>query len=164
MEELFTRDGIGTQITETSYEQIRAAAADDISGIMELLAPLEASGTLLKRPREVLETEISRFLIIERDGMVVGCAALYPYDTRAELACLATHPDYRNDNRGEILLDAIEANARTLGVKTIFALTTHTAQWFSDHGFISGSTEDLPSEKRALYNYQRNSKVLVKTL
>ncbi|MCH2567404.1 MAG: amino-acid N-acetyltransferase [Pseudomonadales bacterium] len=164
LEELFTRDGIGTQITETSYEQIRAAAADDISGIMELLAPLEASGTLLKRPREVLETEISRFLIIERDGMVVGCAALYPYDTRAELACLATHPDYRNDNRGEILLDAIEANARTLGVKTIFALTTHTAQWFSDHGFIPGSTEDLPSEKRALYNYQRNSKVLVKTL
>ena len=62
------------------------------------------------------------------------------------------------------ILDAIEANARTLGVKTIFALTTHTAQWFSDHGFIPGSTEDLPSEKRALYNYQRNSKVLVKTL
>ena len=164
LEELFTRDGIGTQITEISYEQIRSAAADDISGIMELIAPLEANGSLVKRPRETLETEISRFLVIERDGMVVGCAALFPYDTHAELACLATHPEYRNDNRGEALLAATEANARTLGVKTIFVLTTHTAEWFTDHGFVPGGTTDLPREKRALYNYQRNSRVLIKTL
>lgn len=164
LEELFTRDGIGTQITETSYEQIRAASADDISGIMELITPLEASGTLVKRPRETLETEISRFLVIERDGMVVGCAALYPFETHAELACLATHPEYRNDNRGETLLNAVENRARALGVQTIFVLTTQTSQWFTDHGFVAGSTNDLPRGKRELYNYQRNSRVLVKPL
>jgi amino-acid N-acetyltransferase len=47
-------------------------------GLIELLRPLEEEGILVRRSRERLETEINRFAVIERDGMIVGCAALYP--------------------------------------------------------------------------------------
>lgn len=164
LEELFTRDGAGTQVTKQSYEQIRNANADDVAGIVELIRPLEDEGILVKRPRELLESEVDRFTIIERDGMIVSCAALYPFGNRGELACLATHPDYRNDDRAERLLVEIETRARRLGMESIFALTTHTAHWFIEHGFRKADIDALPEERRSLYNYQRNSKMLEKVL
>ena len=39
---------------------------------------MEEEGILVRRSREQLEMEIDLFQIIERDGMVIGCAALYP--------------------------------------------------------------------------------------
>ncbi|XOV86078.1 MAG: amino-acid N-acetyltransferase [Pseudomonadota bacterium] len=164
LEELFTRDGAGTQVTRQSYEQIRAARPDDVAGIIELITPLEAEGVLVKRPRELLESEISHFTVIERDGMIVSCAALYPFNDRGELACLATHPDYRNNDRGERLLQQIEANARAQHMKAIFVLTTRTAHWFLERGFTPTRVEDLPDARRNLYNWQRNSKLFEKRL
>ena len=51
-------------------------------------------GTLVRRGRELLEQEIERFTVVEHDGVLVGCAALYPFseDNAAELACLAVTP------------------------------------------------------------------------
>lgn len=164
LQELFTRDGAGTQITRLSYEQIRPATADDVGGILELIEPLEAEGFLVKRPRERLESEINQFTVIERDGMIVSCAALYPFGDRGELACLATHPEYQNNNRGEILLTAIEKQAKALSLGVIFVLTTRTAHWFTEHGFRPASVENLPERRKQLYNWQRNSKLFEKKL
>jgi amino-acid N-acetyltransferase len=164
LEELFTRDGSGTQIVEESYEQLRVATADDVAGILELISPLEQHGILVKRSRELIESEIDHFNIIERDGMIVACAALYPFEGKGELACLATHPDYRNDNRGELLLQRIEADARELGLSSLFVLTTQAAHWFVDRGFEEQSIDVLPEGRKSLYNYQRNSKYLNKTI
>ena len=96
LEELFTRDGCGTQVIGNSYEQIRTASIEDVPGILKLIAPLEESGALVKRSRELLESEIQQFVVIERDGLLISCAALYHYNKSGELACLVTHPDYRN--------------------------------------------------------------------
>lgn len=166
LQELFTRDGEGTLLSDTPYEDIRTATIRDVGGILELLKPLEEKGVLVKRSREKLETEINHFAVLERDGMIVGCAAMYPFPQNgtAELACLAIHEDYRNTGRGDILLRFIEDTARQAGVVTLFALTTQTAHWFRERGFVSGEHKDLPGAKRALYNYRRNSKVLLKTL
>ena len=164
LQELFTRDGAGTQITRVSYEQIRAATPEDVPGIIELIQPLEAQGILVKRPRELLESEVSHFTVIERDGMIVTCAALYPFEEKGELACLATHPDYRDDNRGELILGAIEQKARSLSMKSIFVLTTHTAHWFTERGFKPVDVESLPERRKSLYNWQRNSKLFEKKL
>ncbi len=89
-------------LTAEPYEEIRTAGIDDVGGILELLAPLEESGVLVRRSRELLETEIGRFSVVELDGAVIGCAALYcyPKEQMAELACVAVHPDYRNGKRG----------------------------------------------------------------
>lgn len=164
LQELFTRDGAGTQITRVSYEQIRPATPEDVAGIIELISPLESEGVLVRRPRELLESEINHFTVIERDGMIVSCAALYPFDDRGELACLATHPDYREDSRGEMLLAAIEKQARALAMSAIFVLTTHTAHWFTERGFKPVGVEALPQRRQQLYNWQRNSKLFEKKL
>ncbi len=163
--ELFTRDGGGTMILQESYEQVRQASIDDVGGILELIRPLERSGVLVRRSREVLETEIDRFVVVERDSAIIGCAALYPYqDDSAELACVAVHDDYRGSNRADQMLSQIEQQARSQGVKRLFVLTTRTAHWFQERGFVAIDQSSLPEGKQALYNLQRNSKVFEKQL
>ncbi|MBL3527532.1 MAG: amino-acid N-acetyltransferase [gamma proteobacterium endosymbiont of Lamellibrachia anaximandri] len=166
LQELFTRDGSGTLITAEPYEETRTATIDDIGGLLELLEPLEAEGALVRRSRELLETEIERFTLMERDGMAVACAALYPYakEGMAELACVVVHPDYRDGGRGDRLLEQMETTARSQGIRQLFLLTTHTAHWFRERGFVTAELKFLPIKRRQLYNYRRNSKVLIKQL
>ena len=166
LEELFTHDGSGTLIANDDYEQARVADIEDVGGILELIEPLEHEGILLKRSRELLETEISRFRLLERDGRIIACAALYPFpaDGCGEIACIVSHPDYRGGQRGQRLLLELEQEARRLGLDRVFVLTTQTAHWFIEQGFLESSRDDLPGEKQSLYNLQRNSKVFFKKL
>jgi len=166
LQELFTRDGSGTMISNSPYDVIRPAGIDDINGILELLEPLERQGVLVERSREKLELEIDHFTVMERDGVIIACAALYPFTAEhtAEFACLAVHPDYNNEGRGEQLLSLLENAAVKRKFKSIFVLTTHAEHWFLEHGFASATLHDLPVERKGLYNFQRNSKVLIKQL
>ena len=165
LQELFTRVGSGTLISQESYDQLRAADANDVNGILTLLQPLEDAGVLVRRSRELLETELHRFYVIERDGLITACAALYPYSAiEAELACVAVHPDYRGSHRGARLLQQIEDEAQRRNYQRIFVLTTQAAHWFIEHGFSEGAVEQLPAERQRLYNYQRNSKIFLKQL
>lgn len=161
LEELFTRDGTGSLVMRNHYEQLRQASIEDVGGILKLIKPLEESGILVKRSRERLENEIEHFSVIERDGMIIGCAALYIYpgDKCAELACVATHRDYRGKNRGERLLTKVGEYALAQNIKRIFVLTTVTAHWFLEQGFVETDLTALPEQKKQLYNFQRNSKV-----
>ncbi|MFC0665467.1 amino-acid N-acetyltransferase [Azotobacter chroococcum] len=164
--ELFTREGGGTLVTQEQFEKLREATIEDVGGLLELISPLEEQGILVRRSREVLEREIGQFSIVERDGLIIACAALYPIaDSEAgELACLAVSPDYRHGGRGDELLERIEARARALGLKTLFVLTTRTAHWFRERGFQPSGVERLPAARASLYNYQRQSKVFEKAL
>ncbi len=164
--ELFTRDGAGTLVTAEPYELTRTARIDDVRGILELLAPLEAAGVLVKRSRELLEQEIDRFTVVERDGTVVACAALYPFSDEglAELACVAVHPDYREAGRGDTLLQHIEQRARAMGLDGLFVLSTRTTHWFRERGFQNAPVERLPKGRRDMYNWRRGAKVFIKPL
>jgi len=164
--ELFTHDGIGSMVTRDPLEQMRDATIEDVGGVLRLIEPLEADGTLVKRSRELLEIEISRFCVLEHDKVIVGCAALYPFpnEKSAELACVAVHPDYRDLGAGEELLKWVEEKARRQRVKRLFVLTTRAAHWFIEHGFVEADVSSLPKQKQALYNYQRRSKVLIKSI
>ncbi|MCF7989511.1 MAG: amino-acid N-acetyltransferase [Thiohalocapsa sp.] len=164
LRELFTRDGAGTLISGEPFEELRAARLDDVPGILALLRPLEERGVLVPRPREHLEQDIDHFQVTERDGTVISCAALYPFpdERSAELACVAVHPAYRDQGRGDRLLERMEALARGRGTERLFVLTTQTAHWFQERGFVPGRIDDLPAERRELYNYRRNSRVYVK--
>lgn len=165
LRELFTHDGVGTVVTRESLENIREAKPDDIGALVALIEPMEAEGILVHRPRELLEREIDHFSIMEHDGIVVGCAALYRHaEDEAELACLAVSPEHREWGYGEQLMTRIERRARKLGIKRLFVLTTRTEHWFVERGFQRGTVDDLPAQKRDMYNYQRRSKVLFKTL
>jgi amino-acid N-acetyltransferase len=164
LSELFTRDGMGTMVHSDSYEQLRRATIDDVGGILELIAPLENEGILVRRSRELLETEIDRFHVLEKDGTIIACAAMYPFEESAELACVVTHPEYRKGGRASTLLTQMEKMARRQGIKQLFLLTTQTAHWFIEQGFVQAQIDDLPVARRRLYNYQRNSKIFIKNL
>ncbi len=166
LRELYTRDGSGTLITGQSYEGLRPARAEDVTGVLELLRPLEERGVLVRRSRERLESEIDRFFLMERDGLVIACAALYPYPDQGmgELASVAVHADYRGGRRGDKLLEHIQTIARTRGLRRLFVLTTQTAHWFQERGFVPAPRESLPPEKQVLYNERRNSLVFINDL
>ncbi|HFR5882298.1 TPA: amino-acid N-acetyltransferase [Shigella flexneri] len=166
LQELFSRDGIGTQIVMESAEQIRRATINDIGGILELIRPLEQQGILVRRSREQLEMEIDKFTIIQRDNTTIACAALYPFPEEkiGEMACVAVHPDYRSSSRGEVLLELIAAQAKQSGLSKLFVLTTRSIHWFQERGFTPVDIDLLPESKKQLYNYQRKSKVLMADL
>jgi amino-acid N-acetyltransferase len=164
--ELYTRDGVGSLISAKQFEHLHAATVEDISGILDLIHPLESIGTLIKRSREQLELEINNFHVIVRDQKIIACVALYNTDdpSIAELACLAVNPEYRGGNRGDKLFRHIAHLAHTQGKARLLVLTTQTTDWFRERGFEKGSVDELPANKKSLYNYQRNSQVLFKKL
>ncbi|MEZ5490099.1 MAG: amino-acid N-acetyltransferase [Gammaproteobacteria bacterium] len=165
LQELFTREGNGTLISNDSFEELRQAGIDDVGGILELIKPLEQAGTLVQRSRELLETEVTNFKVVAWEGMLIACAALYPLENASgEIACIAIHSDYQNRGLGKRLLTSLEKEARTRGLERVFILTTAATHWFLENGFRLSSVDELPESKKQLYNYQRNSKVLVKTL
>ncbi|MDE9542701.1 amino-acid N-acetyltransferase [Xenorhabdus bovienii] len=166
VQELFSREGSGTQIVMERSEQIRRANINDIGGILELIRPLEQTGILVRRSREQLEMEIDKFTLIEHDNVTIACAALYSYPDEkiGEMACVAVHPNYRNSSRGEVLLNSIAGQARQAGLEKLFVLTTRSIHWFQEKGFEPAEINMLPVEKQALYNYQRCSKILMLNL
>ena len=166
LQELFTRDGAGTLIAKDHKEQLSTATIDDVAGILELLAPLEAEGVLVKRSRELLEVEIDQFFVLKKEDVIVACAALYPYpDAKmGEVACVAIHPDYRKGNRGARLMAELEHEAKQQQLSAIFVLTTVSGHWFQEQGFIEQSMDKLPEGKQKMYNFQRKSKVFIKEI
>jgi amino-acid N-acetyltransferase len=166
LQELFTRDGTGTLVTKGGYDQVRSATIDDVAGILALIQPLEEAGLLVRRSRELLEQEIGNFIVDERDGTIIACAALYPFprEKTAELACVAVSASYASQGRGERLLANAEKRAKDLDLKSLFVLTTSTAHWFIERGFAEANIGRLPVKKQVMYNIQRNSKVFLKSL
>lgn len=166
LQELFTRDGAGTLIAKDHKEHIATASIDDVGGILELIQPLEEEGVLVKRSRKLLEMEIDRFIVLKKEEVIIACAAMYPYPevSMGELACVVIHPDYRKGNRGERLISAVEAFAKRQKLDQLFVLTTVSGHWFREQGFVETTIDELPDKKKELYNYQRKSKVLIKSV
>lgn len=164
LEELFTRDGHGTMVSVDEFDQIRPAKLEDTNGILSLIRPLEEQGFLVRRSRELLETEIDYFLVEVRDNAIIGCVGLYPFpkDDACELSCFAVDPNYRKMGRGDRLLEAVTQRAVAQKFSKLFVLTTKTEQWFKERGFEPVSPSTLPGEKN--YNTSRNAKVLMKKI
>uniref|UniRef100_N1QZ72 amino-acid N-acetyltransferase n=1 Tax=Aegilops tauschii TaxID=37682 RepID=N1QZ72_AEGTA len=89
--ELFTRDGAGTMIARDVYEGTRMATEEDLPGIRKLIYPLEESGVLVRRTDKELLEALYSFYVVERDGSVIACAALFPFpeDKSGEVAAIA---------------------------------------------------------------------------
>lgn len=164
--ELFSHDGVGTMVSEENLESLRQATFDDAGAIKTLIEPLEVNGTLVRRGRDRIERDIERFTVLEHDGILWGCAAMHPYPEEeiAELACLVVHPSWQGSGDGERLLKKIEHEARKQKFKKLFVLTTQTSHFFLKRGFVVGDIDKLPVERKRLYDWNRKSQVLIKTL
>jgi amino-acid N-acetyltransferase len=164
--EIYTHDGIGTMVVDEKLESVREATMDDVSGIVALIEPFEKDGTLVKRDSTEIERDAGYYTIIEHDGVIFGCAALYPYpeERTGEMAALTVSPDTQSQGDGERLLKRIESRARAQGLHSIFVLTTRTMHWFLKRGFVQVNAEWLPEARKRKYNWDRKSQVLVKKL
>ena len=164
--EVYVHDGIGTMVVDEKLESLREATGDDVADILKLIEPFEKDGTLVKRSRTEIERDVGNYTILEHDGVIFACAALYPYpeNRSAEMAALTVSPDSQGQGDGERVLKRIEQRARTMGLDSIFVLTTRTMHWFLKRGFVQADPEQLPEARRRQYNWDRKSQVLVKKL
>jgi amino-acid N-acetyltransferase len=164
--EVFTHDGIGTMVVDEKLESLRQASADDIGGVLHLIEPFERDGTLVKRDRTEIERDISDYTVIEHDGVIFGCAALYPYPEgkTGEMAAFTVSPQVQGQGDGERILKRVEQRARALGLESIFVLTTRTMHWFIKRGFVQVDADWLPEARKRKYNWDRRSQVFVKKL
>ena len=164
--EVYTHDGIGTMVVDEKLESLREATADDIGGILQLIEPFEQDGTLVKRDRTEIERDIDHYTVIEHEGVIFGCAALYPYPEAhtGEMAALTVSNEVQGQGDGERMLKRVEQRARAMGLASIFVLTTRTMHWFIKRGFVQADPDSLPEARRRLYNWDRRSQVLVKKL
>jgi amino-acid N-acetyltransferase len=166
LQEVYTHDGIGTMVVDEKLESLREATSDDVGGILQLIEPFERDGTLVRRERTEIERDITNYTVIEHDGVIFGCAALYPYPEAgtAEMAALTISPHVQGQGDGERILKRVEQRAKGMGLKSIFVLTTRTMHWFIKRGFVHVEPEWLPEARKRKYNWDRRSQVLVKTL
>ena len=164
--EVYVHDGIGTMVVDEKLEELREATSDDVGGILQLIEPFEKDGTLVKRDRTEIERDIDHYTIIDHDGVIFACAALYPYPEArtAEMAALTVSPQSQGQGDGEKVLKRIEQRARAMGLKSIFVLTTRTMHWFIKRGFVQVDPDWLPEARKRKYNWDRKSLVLVKKL
>jgi amino-acid N-acetyltransferase len=164
--EVYTHDGIGTMVVDEKLESLREANADDVASIVRLIEPFEQDGTLVKRDRTEIERDIANYTVIEHDGVIFGCAALYPYPEAktAEMAALTISPQVQSQGDGERILKRVEQRAKAMGLTSIFVLTTRTMHWFIKRGFQQVDADWLPEARKRKYNWDRRSQVLVKPL
>ena len=164
--EVYVHDGVGTMVIDEKLESLREATADDIGGILQLIEPFERDGTLVKRDRTEIERDVGQYTVIEHDGVIFGCAALYPYPEArtAEMAALTVSPNVQSQGDGERILKRVEQRAKAMGLESIFVLTTRTMHWFIKRGFEQVNPEWLPDARKRKYNWDRKSLVLVKKL
>jgi amino-acid N-acetyltransferase len=164
--EVYVHDGIGTMVVDEKLESLREATVDDVGGILQLIEPFEQDGTLVKRSRTEIERDMGNYTVIEHDGVIFACAALYPYPEArtAEMAALTVSPDVQGQGDGEKVLKRIEQRAKSAGLESIFVLTTRTTHWFLKRGFVLVDPDWLPEARRRLYNWDRKSQVLVKKM
>ena len=164
--EIYVHDGIGTMVVDEKLEELREATADDVGGILQLIEPFEKDGTLVKRDRTEIERDIANYTIVEHDGVIFACAALYPYPEArtGEMAALTVSPQSQGQGDGEKILRRVEQRARAMGLESIFVLTTRTMHWFLKRGFVQVDPEWLPEARKRKYNWDRRSMVFVKKL
>jgi amino-acid N-acetyltransferase len=164
--EIYVHDGIGTMVIDEKLESMREATGDDVGGILQLIEPFEKDGTLVKRGRTEIERDAGNYTIIEHDGVIFACAALYPFPEAktGEMAALTVSPSVQGQGDGERVLKRIEYRARAAGLDSIFVLTTRTMHWFLKRGFVQMDPDWLPDARKRKYNWDRKSQVLVKKL
>ena len=116
--------------------------------------------------RNEIERDIANYTLIEHDGVIFGCAALYPYPEArtGEMLALTVSPQSQSQGDGERILKRIEQRARAAGLDSIFVLTTRTMHWFIKRGFAVVDPGWLPEARQRKYNWDRRSQVLVKKL
>ena len=159
--EIFSDLGSGTMIYSQNYGRIRDMIREDIPSVLSVMQPFVDNGVLLPRSKEILLNQLSDYIVYELDGAIRACAALLPYsDGQMEIAGVAVEKTCSNIGIGPKMIMFLVERAKKLHAKSIFLLTTQTADWFEKLGFVASEVSTLPEKRKELWTPQRGSKVM----
>ena len=158
--EIFSGLGSGTMIYTGNYGKVRPMVQTDIPSVLAIMRPFVESGKLLPRSEESVAASLEDYIVFELDGGVHACASLHFYsDGQAEIAAVAVDENYAHMGIGPKLMDNLIEQATEGEATSIFIMTTQTADWFEQLGFVEDDINTLPPERRAIWSRDRNSKV-----
>lgn len=125
---------------------IRAARAEDVDAVQELIDGYAAQDLMLSRSREFLIDHLRDYIVAEDENGFAGCGALAVL-TRdlAELRSLAVRPTASRRGVGKALVDGCVEQAKRLGLRRVFALTL-VPEFFERCGFTLISLGRLPEK------------------
>jgi amino-acid N-acetyltransferase len=135
-----------THADEGQLLQVRKAILTDISPLLELINRYASMGIMLPRNEFELSESIRDFTVILAGDRLVGCGALHFYGpATGEVRSLAVNPQWRNRGVGRQLMAALETEAQTHGLDSIFAFT-YVPGFFEKFSFAEIDRAELPSK------------------
>jgi amino-acid N-acetyltransferase len=109
---------------------------------------IPAIAALLKSyslPAEDFGPHLKHFIVVRRNGEVLGCVGLEAEETLGLLRSLAVKREYQNQGIAQDLCSRLEREADALGVHQLFLLTTTADQFFAKRGFEIVNRDDAPA-------------------
>lgn len=164
LKELFSNEGVGTMVYGGVYRQIRMLKEEDISELLGLIGRSVRRTQLVPRTYEQVLESLSDYAVIEVDGNVLGCVALYAYEDVGEIACLYVKQTHEGTGYGKDLVEFMEKRALKLGLTSVFALTNSASTFFEQKlGYHQVAIDTLPKVRRdSLASSGRSSQAYLK--
>jgi len=160
LKELFSNLGVGTMVYVDEYDSVRAIHSRDLPDILRLMEPLMQKGILIRRNPEQIQEKKNDYSVFEIDGSIRACGALHDWgESQGEIAAVATDPQYTDLGLGRKIVGFLIEKGRKLNMRRVFVLTTQSQDWFESLGFKEVTVDTLPAQKRAVYDYNRKSKI-----
>ncbi len=163
LSEIFSDIGQGTMIYKSNYGSIRPMIQSDIPLVLSLMHPAIEKGLLLERSEHDLLNTYTDYVVYEMDGGIKACAALHSFSEKdsltSEIAGVVVDENFSRIGIGPNLISYLIEKAKSSGAKSVFILTTQTADWFESLGFAQDSIENLPEARKNKWDKKRASKV-----
>lgn len=121
---------------------IRQARTGDLPAIGQILANAGLPFS------DIGDAHLADFLVVEKDGAVVGCVGIERYGNDALLRSLAVDASRQGVGQGRHLVEAIETYARETGIECLFLLTNSASGFFEDHGYREIARDTAPDALR----------------
>jgi len=125
---------------------IRKARIPDARAIHKLLIGYARDGLVLSRSLPEVYESIRDFYVAEEGGLIVGTVCLHIcWEDLAEVRSLAVAEGQEGKGIGRRLVNACLDEARSLGLKRVFALT-YKPGFFDKLGFRTIEKSELPQK------------------
>ena len=124
----------------------REAILPDAEHIYRLISSYSGDGILLRRSLAEICENVRDFIVIEREGEIVGCGALHLYGPHlAEIRSITVNQKHQKGGCGRLLVEALldEADRHKVGCICLF---TRTPEFFVRLGFTEAVRESLPDK------------------
>ena len=123
---------------------VEKAKIPDVAQMHQLINEFAKSGEMLARPLSELYEDIRDYFVIKDGDKVLACASLHvSWSDLAEIRSVAVGPDSQGKGLGALLVEACLAEAKELGIETIFCFT-YQPDFFKRHRFVDIDKMELP--------------------